>query len=338
MRIKGVKIRKVAVQCCIVLLIICSSIVASAYAAALTINDPNMKNNRRVNGLFNGQWHQYTVTTILPFGPLSGMMPQDQTVLNGNFAGWTIDTTFMSVDLPGELLVQKYDAAVKSIAGWDPSDPMRIDYASGGGFPPADWDLRWVQFIDTNVAIQNEPTPHLDPTWWDKDGGGPLPVQRDFEDGLPFYWNPQELNANMNPGGIAGLRFEDRPGRGLGYATPGNPVQWRARLYLVLWDANKTIRVYGNSGLEWGFWIFAERIAARKPGPLRYLQGGVAGDKFDEIDLGINSTIGDGGIWVPVNKLGLVAPYVCVTSTILVATIATAIYVKHVKRRETKHT
>ena len=43
-----------------------------------------------------------------------------------------------------------------------------------------------------------------------------------------------------------------------------------------------------------------------------------------------------GGVWIPVDKLGLLAPYIGVTSTILVATAATAIYVKRVKRRETK--
>jgi hypothetical protein len=43
-----------------------------------------------------------------------------------------------------------------------------------------------------------------------------------------------------------------------------------------------------------------------------------------------------GGIWVPVDKLGLLAPYMGVASTILVATAATAIYAKRVKRRKEK--
>ena len=45
-----------------------------------------------------------------------------------------------------------------------------------------------------------------------------------------------------------------------------------------------------------------------------------------------------GGVWVPVDKFGLLAPYVGVASTIVVATAATAIYVKRIKRRETKNT
>lgn len=44
-----------------------------------------------------------------------------------------------------------------------------------------------------------------------------------------------------------------------------------------------------------------------------------------------------GGIWVPVDKFGLLAPYIGLASTIIVATAATAataIYVKHVKHRK----
>jgi hypothetical protein len=45
-----------------------------------------------------------------------------------------------------------------------------------------------------------------------------------------------------------------------------------------------------------------------------------------------------GGMWVPVDKFGLLAPYIGVASTILVAAVATAIYAKRVKRTETKNT
>ena len=46
--------------------------------------------------------------------------------------------------------------------------------------------------------------------------------------------------------------------------------------------------------------------------------------------------IGVGGIWVPADKLGLLAPYIGLASTILVATVATAVYAKHIKRRKEK--
>jgi len=40
-----------------------------------------------------------------------------------------------------------------------------------------------------------------------------------------------------------------------------------------------------------------------------------------------------GGIWVPVDKLGLLAPYICLAVTIIVATVATATLVKHKKKK-----
>lgn len=43
-----------------------------------------------------------------------------------------------------------------------------------------------------------------------------------------------------------------------------------------------------------------------------------------------------GGVWVAVDKLGLLAPYIGLASTIVVAAAATAIYVKRVKPRKKK--
>jgi len=43
-----------------------------------------------------------------------------------------------------------------------------------------------------------------------------------------------------------------------------------------------------------------------------------------------------GGVWVPVDKLGLLAPYIGLASTIIVATAATAIYAKRVRPRKEK--
>jgi hypothetical protein len=45
---------------------------------------------------------------------------------------------------------------------------------------------------------------------------------------------------------------------------------------------------------------------------------------------------GVGGVMVPIDKLGLLAPYIGLASTILIATATTAIYVKRVKRRKEK--
>jgi len=43
-----------------------------------------------------------------------------------------------------------------------------------------------------------------------------------------------------------------------------------------------------------------------------------------------------GGFSLPVDKFSLLAPYIGLASTILVATVATAIYVKRVKHRKEK--
>ena len=43
-----------------------------------------------------------------------------------------------------------------------------------------------------------------------------------------------------------------------------------------------------------------------------------------------------GGLMVLIDKLGLLAPYICLASTIIVATVAIAIYVKRVKHRREK--
>jgi hypothetical protein len=45
---------------------------------------------------------------------------------------------------------------------------------------------------------------------------------------------------------------------------------------------------------------------------------------------------GVGGIVIPVDKFGLLAPYIGLASTVIVAAVATAIYVKRVKRRKEK--
>jgi hypothetical protein len=45
---------------------------------------------------------------------------------------------------------------------------------------------------------------------------------------------------------------------------------------------------------------------------------------------------GVGGVWAPVDKFGLLAPYIGLESTITVAAVVTAVYVRRVKRRNEK--
>jgi hypothetical protein len=57
-------------------------------------------------------------------------------------------------------------------------------------------------------------------------------------------------------------------------------------------------------------------------------------DETDPIILSVTDEVG--GIIIPVDKFGLLAPYIVLASTILAATVASTIYVKRVKRRKEK--
>jgi len=65
-----------------------------------------------------------------------------------------------------------------------------------------------------------------------------------------------------------------------------------------------------------------------------YFKYNIGGGSFVIVDHYVTSTVG--GILVPVDKFGLLAPYFGLASTILIATVATAIYVKRVKHRKEK--
>ena len=56
----------------------------------------------------------------------------------------------------------------------------------------------------------------------------------------------------------------------------------------------------------------------------------------DIIDGSVTQTAPVGGIWVPVDKFSLLAPYIGLVSAILAATAATAIYAKRIEHRKKK--
>ena len=66
----------------------------------------------------------------------------------------------------------------------------------------------------------------------------------------------------------------------------------------------------------------------------RFDNVGEVGATYDPPDAEYEEAVG--GIVVSVDKFGLLAPYIGLASTMLVATVATAIYVKRVKRRKEK--
>jgi len=65
---------------------------------------------------------------------------------------------------------------------------------------------------------------------------------------------------------------------------------------------------------------------------VRYTQENTTGTKDFLITIKKNPPVG--GIYIPVNKLELLAPYIALASIILVATAATAIYIKHRKKKQ----
>jgi hypothetical protein len=78
--------------------------------------------------------------------------------------------------------------------------------------------------------------------------------------------------------------------------------------------------------LDWG--------AVGEPTPFTYVEYDAFGVPFKSGT--IYNVEAVGGIVIPVDKLSLLAPYIGLSSTILVATVATAVYVKRVKRRKEK--
>jgi hypothetical protein len=64
------------------------------------------------------------------------------------------------------------------------------------------------------------------------------------------------------------------------------------------------------------------------------LPNGGDGNVASNLHIGLHEYICVGGVWVPVDKFGLLAPYIGLASTILVATAATTIYVKRIRRRK----
>lgn len=95
----------------------------------------------------------------------------------------------------------------------------------------------------------------------------------------------------------------------------GSPEKWFGDVYAALTDLQRKIQILTSA-------VFS-----------------IDPDDPSQID-GSGTTqetgVGVGGFVVPVDKLGLLAPYFGLASTILVATVATSIYAKHVKRRKEK--
>ena len=140
---------------------------------------------------------------------------------------------------------------------------------NGAGAPT---NLRWIQFVETNRRIADEPNPTVYP---------PNTSRQIGDDNLPFYFTELEMtngfpwndplfdnrgpvNPNppparlprpvQNPAANIDLVFLDQASRPLRRA----PFDWDAFLYLVEWDGNVGGTVSIRDGIHWGFTITGE--------------------------------------------------------------------------------
>jgi hypothetical protein len=179
-----------------------------------------------------------------------------------------------------------------------------------------------------------------------------------YSDGTPFYdrnnvdaalgtsereRNTQEtLFDNTTLQVVSRFTFTDRPYIPFTRALQ-HSVYFEAHLFLVEWDGNipGNVTIYG--GVRWGFTMVVTRGSPGVGAGPRYYGGGAAGDaKYIDIEdnYTVNATmisVGQvGGVTTSVDKFGLLAPYIGLTSTLAVVAVATSVCVKRVKRRKEK--
>jgi len=281
------------------------------------------------------------------------------------FSEWNLALSPFSFG--GTLNVTRYDAklGIGNPPAWNIPFDFEVQYSNKTGFKlAAGHVLQWIQFVTTTRPTPagkgalgtRAGVPYLDPYDydWDRVGARSNSGTLGLSDGTPFYWNDSGnseraahtvLGKPPAGGGTNVTRFDftDQPWRYLVQALVGDPVTWEAYLYLVDYNLGppKSV-VIDPDGVRWGFSITRVPVAVAPPAGPQYDKGGVGGDKYDGgWGTPINATLAHvcvpvGGISVPVDKFGLLTPYIGLTSTIMVATVATAIYVKHVKRRKEK--
>jgi len=104
---------------------------------------------------------------------------------------------------------------------------------------------------------------------------------------------------------------------------PSQPINLT---YLATTDPGYKQIVTFKTILDWG--------ELGEPTPFTFVEWDSDGTQFSGVIY--NVALVGGGVLVPVDKLALLAPYIALASAIIVATAATAIYVKRVKHRKEK--
>jgi hypothetical protein len=337
----------------LVAVILASSLIVSASAYGLQNDYRWRATGTIVTQTVQGQHGRYRVAIDPHPAVLTNGVPVPDILGRWNWTflnGWPTGG-----DAPGDVHVTQYDAYVADPAS--PTGQFTVDYISGAGGPglPNGWVLQWIQIVTTTNAPgfpdPRNPNPFVDPTWGWPDASSPM-----FEDGLPFYWTAAQAVANTHPGpgGGADIRFTftDRPRMFLSRATAATPVvTFHADLYLCAWNQNAIVYIPTHR-VEWGFTITWLVGGAGAGGPYTY--GGAAGQAkycddlyyngtadsgylVNETEPQINVTVGGISFAVGsahIDDFASLAPYIALISTIFVATVATAVYVKRAKRRK----
>ena len=126
-----------------------------------------------------------------------------------------------------------------------------------------------------------------------------------------LYPGTPQLGIFMNVGLYAPFTYYETDGESYLYIYPSEPVGFSTRIVTF-----ETI-------LDWG--------VLGGPTPFTFVEYDVSGPTCSGV---IYNGAGDGGVIVPIDKFGLLAPYIGLGSTIVVATAATAICIKRVKHRK----
>jgi len=182
-------------------------------------------------------------------------------------------------------------------------------------------------------------------TVWISCHGGPT---RQLIEEEPVVWFDGNDAKSIDVGSIFYLLHSCEVGRYdvenylAGWYVFGNSNGLIALASTTLWESiDHDLFIYENENSYVGKAFLrtirhADEVAPIDPIVARnlYYGGVLIGDPLISITTTPPTPVG--GISIPVDKLGLLAPYIALASTILIATAATAIYVKRVKRRKEK--
>jgi len=163
----------------------------------------------------------------------------------------------------------------------------------------------------TSIALDSGDRPHI--SYYDE---GNRDLKYAYYDGVNWVKETVDSTGNVGRDTAIALDSGDRPH--ISYSDGGNRDLKYAYYDGVNW-VKETVDSTGNVG-----WFTSIALDSGDRPHISYSDGGNSDLEYSYYDARA----------VPVDKLGLLAPYIALASTILVATAATAIYVKRRKKRQ----